>query len=86
MLNLLNQANEFPGPERTADIIATAIAENSGGLQGFYMFRIVWTSPTQILEMLAALRTRHPEIDFEVLDIGTFYRRAGERLAAGPAA
>ncbi len=85
VLNLLNEANEFPGPERTADIIATAIAENSGGLRGFYLFRIVWTSPTQILEMLAALRARHPQLDIEVLDLGTFYRLAGERLAAGPA-
>lgn len=84
VLNLLNHANEFPGPERTADIIAQAIAENSGGLSGFYMFRIVWTSPSQVIDMLERLRRKQPEKDFEVLDIHTFFALAKARLAASP--
>lgn len=80
VLNLLNQANEFPGAEKTADIVAQGIAENSGGLQGFYFFRIVWQSPSAIIEMLDHLRRKHPEIDFEVLDVHTFFAMAGEHL------
>lgn len=80
VLNLLNHANEFPGPEKTADIVAAAIAENAGGLKGFYFFRIVWTSPSQVMAMLDVLRRKHPELDFEVLDIHSFYALAREKL------
>lgn len=82
VLNLLNQANEFPGAVKTAEIIAQAIGENSGGLSGFYFFRIVWTSPSQVMAMLDELRRRQPQLDIEVLDVHTFYALAGQKLAA----
>lgn len=80
VLNLLNEANEFPGAEKTADIIAQSIAENSGGLRGFYFYRIVWQSPSAIIEMLEHLRRKQPQLDIEVLDIHTFYAFAKEKL------
>jgi hypothetical protein len=80
VLTLLNEANEFPGPEKTADIIAQSIAENRGGLSGFHFYRIVWQGPSQIVQMLDVLRRKHPEIDFEVLDIHTFFAMAREHL------
>jgi len=80
VLNLLNEANEFPNIEKTADVVADAIATNSGGLKGFYFFRIVWVDPTQVLAMLEALHRRHPAIDFEVLDVHTFYELARQKL------
>jgi len=86
VLRLLNEANEFPGPEKTADIIANSIAENGNEKPGFYMYRIVWQNPTQIMAMLAALRTRHPGIDFEVLDIHTFFAMAKEHFSTREAA
>lgn len=80
VINLLNHANEFPGPKKTAEIIAEAIAQNAGGLRGFYFFRIVWTSPTQILQMLEELRRQQPGLNFEVLDVNTFYSLVRQRL------
>lgn len=85
VLNLLNQANEFPGAEKTADIIAQAIGENSGGLKGFYFFRIVWQSPSAVLDMLEHLRRKNPSLDIEVLDIHTFYALAAQALQQPPA-
>ena len=82
VLNLLNQANEFPGPEKTADIVAQAISENSGGLPGFYFFRIVWTSTSQVMAMLDELRQRQPQLDIEVLDVHSFYALARQKLVA----
>jgi hypothetical protein len=73
VLELINDANEFPGPEKTANLIAKAITGRGNHLPGFYFFRIVWTSPTQILDMLAALRRQHPALNFEVLDVYTFF-------------
>ena len=86
VLRLLNEANEFPGPEKTADIIANSIAENGNEKPGFYFYRIVWQNPTQILALLDALRTRHPDIDFEVLDIHTFFALAKEHYSTREAA
>ena len=80
VINLLNHANEFPGPQKTAKIVAEAIAENAGGLTGFYFFRIVWTSPSQVLAMLEELRLQQPALNFEVLDVHTFYSLVRQRL------
>lgn len=85
VVNLLNHANEFPGPEKTASIIAEAIGEQAGGLPGFYFFRIVWTSPTQILAMLAELRRQHPGLNAEVVDVHTFYSLVRQQLEKPPA-
>jgi hypothetical protein len=84
VINLLNHANEFPGPKKTAEIIAEAIAENAGGLTGYYFFRIVWTSPTQIVAMLEELRRQKPELKFEVIDVHTFYALVRQRLETAP--
>ena len=80
VLNLLNEANEFPDVEKTADVVANSIATHSGGLPGFYFFRIVWVDPSQVMAMLEVLHRRHPEIDFEVLDVHTFFALAKEKL------
>lgn len=80
VINLLNHANEFPGPKKTAEIIAEAIHQQAGGLPGFYFFRIVWTSPTNILDMLEELRRQQPGLNFEVLDVNTFYSLVRQKL------
>jgi hypothetical protein len=72
VVELINDANEFPGPEKTADLVAKAIKGRGNHVPGFYFFRIVWTSPTKVLEMLAALRRQQPTLDFELLDVHTF--------------
>ena len=72
-LELINDANEFPGPEKTAELVAKAIKSRGQKTPGFHFFRIVWTGPTQMLEMLAALRRQQPGLDFEVLDVHTFF-------------
>jgi hypothetical protein len=85
VINLLNHANEFPGPAKTATIVADAIAEQAGGLPGFYFFRIVWTSPTQIVAMLEELRRQRPALNVEVLDVHTFYSLVRQQLDTPPA-
>lgn len=73
MIELINDANEFPGVEKTADIVARAIQTRGHRKPGFYFVRIVWTSPTQVRDMLETLRKQHPELDLEVLDVHTFF-------------
>lgn len=73
VIELINDANEFPGVEKTADIVAKAIQTRGHHKPGFYFFRIVWTSPTQVRDMLETLSKQHPELDIEVLDVHTFF-------------
>jgi hypothetical protein len=73
IIELINDANEFPGVDKTASMVAKAIEDRGNHRPGFYFFRIVWTSPTQVLEMLAELRRQQPAMDFEVLDVHTFF-------------
>lgn len=73
IIELINDANEFPGVEKTARIVAKAIENRGHRKPGFYFFRIVWTSPTQVRDMLATLKRQHPEFNVEVLDVHTFF-------------
>lgn len=73
VVELINDANEFPGPEKTAALVAKAIQDRGSHRPGFYFFRIVWASPTQVLEMLASLRRQQPAMEFEVLAPHTFF-------------
>lgn len=73
VVELINDANEFPGSEKTANLVAKAIEDRGNHRPGFYFFRIVWASPTQVIDMLAALRRQQPTLDFEVLDVHTFF-------------
>lgn len=73
IIELINDANEFPGVEKTADIVAKAISKRGHHKPGFYFLRIVWTSPTQVRNMLETLQKQHPELNLEVLDVHTFF-------------
>ncbi|MDD2764853.1 MAG: GxGYxYP family putative glycoside hydrolase [Opitutaceae bacterium] len=73
ILELINDANEFPGVEKTAGIMSHAITTRGGQIPGFYFFRIVWTNPTNIADTLAALHRQRPDLNFEVLDPYTFF-------------
>jgi hypothetical protein len=71
--NLINDACNFAGPEQTADILYAHLKDRPKDAPGFYFFRIVWVGPSDILKTLAALRSKHPELDCEVVDPYTFF-------------
>jgi hypothetical protein len=73
VVELINDVNEFPGPEKSAALMANAIKSRGHRPPGFYFFRIVWASPSQVLKMFALLRHQEPTLDFEVLDVHTFF-------------
>jgi hypothetical protein len=70
---LINDACNFAGVEQTADIMARAIAARGSKAPGFYFFRIVWVNPTNIIDTLAALRRKRPDLTIEALDPHTFF-------------
>ena len=61
-----------------------SIAIRARGAQkpGFYFFRIVWTGPSKVIDTLATLRRKHPDLDIEVVDPYTFFRLFKEHQSA----
>lgn len=70
---LINDACNFANPKQTSDILHNAILWRGNDRPGFYFFRIVWTSPSSILEALEVFRKEHPDIPIEVVDPHTFF-------------
>jgi hypothetical protein len=74
VMELLNHACNAAGRvEETADIFAKTIRDRGNQRPGFYLFRVVWVSPTAMAEAFAALRKRRPDLDFEVVGPRTFF-------------
>jgi hypothetical protein len=73
VMELINNACNFAGPDKTADSLAGAIKERGNKIPAFYFFRMVWINPTNIADTLAALHRKRPNLDFELLDPHTFF-------------
>jgi hypothetical protein len=70
---LLNDTCNSREPEQTADIIVRVIMSRGNKVPGFYFFRTTWVSPSNIVDSVAALHRKHPDLKFEVLDPHTFF-------------
>ena len=73
VIELINNACNFAGTEQTADLVSGAIRDRGNKVPGFYLFRMVWVNPQDVVETLAALRRKRPDLNFEVLDPHTFF-------------
>ncbi len=60
-------------PEYTAGEIYKAVKGRRQNEPGFYYFRCVWVSPTQVKASLELFAKQHPEEPFEVVDLYTFF-------------
>jgi hypothetical protein len=61
-------------PEYTAGEIYKAVKQQRQKNEpGFYDFRCVWVSPTQVKASLDLFAKQHPEEPFEVVDLYTFF-------------
>ncbi len=59
--------------EAAASAFYDAIRRRKRDEPGFYNFRCVWVSPSQVKAALELLRRQHPEEPFEVVDLYTFF-------------
>jgi len=60
--------------DQESDAISGSIPLKSPGKPAFYFFRIVWTSPSQVIETIELLKKKRPELDIEVVDPYNFFR------------
>jgi len=72
--NLINNACNFDSPEQAAAILGACLQGQPAGSPGFYLFRVVWTGPTQIIDTVGRVREARPDLDLEVVDPYTFFR------------
>lgn len=70
---LINNTCNYVNPEQTAKAMFGAMKDRKSTIPGFYFFRIVWTSPSAIIESLEVFRKNHPEIPLELTDPYTFF-------------
>jgi hypothetical protein len=69
----LNDACFCKDSKTRAEIIYNTIQTQGAAKPGFYLFRIVWTSPSEVIESMKILRDSHPDINFEVVDPYNFF-------------
>jgi hypothetical protein len=70
---LLNHTCNHTSPKQTADSMFSAIREHGKTRPGFYLYRIVWVSPTAVIDSLDVFRKEHPDMPVEVLDPYSFF-------------
>ena len=67
----------------SADAIAALVKGRPAGTPGFYFMRAIWLPPSKIVGVMDALRKRHPEVDFEVVDPYTQFDLLKQHLQPG---
>lgn len=60
--------------EWSADVMAGDIKKREPGKPGFYYYRCVWVTPTQIQAVLDTFRKKNPAEEIEVIDLQTFFK------------
>ena len=63
----------FDSPRGAALLMDAAIKARAGKSHGYYLFRMVWISPSYVSDILESLAREDPGLDMEVLDPATFF-------------
>lgn len=73
VMDLHNHANEFKSVGEAAKAMSDAIPTGEP-TPAFHFFRIVWTSPSNVIAGIEELKRIRPELDIEVTDPYTFFK------------
>lgn len=73
VMDLHNHACEFKSIEEAAKAMSSAIPATEA-TPSFHFFRIVWTSPSNVIAGIEALKRIRPELDIEVTDPYNFFK------------
>lgn len=74
VMELINDACNFSNAETESEIMSNAINARPSDKPAFYLFRIVWTSPSDVIETIELLKSKRPDLDIEVADPYNFFR------------
>ena len=73
VIELINNACNFYNAEQTAHEMSVSIPASDDQIPKYYFFRIVWTSPNQVISAINRLKEIRPELDIEVIDAYNFF-------------
>ena len=91
ILNIVNDASlifdgagNFLGSNHAADLLSGAISCRGSKEPGFYLFRIAWLNPANIMETLKTLKKKRPDLHIELLDPRSFFALYKKSLPPPP--
>jgi hypothetical protein len=70
---LINEGWDLTRPEVAAERIHAQISKRPADEPAFLVNRVVWISPTDVVRTFDALKAKHPEDKFELVDIQSFF-------------
>jgi hypothetical protein len=73
VIELINNAANFHNAEQTAKEMSSSIPQSTDETPKYSFFRIVWTSPNQVISAISRLKEMRPELDIEVIDAYNFF-------------
>lgn len=71
---LINEAWDFANPEATAEMVHHRVASRPADEPAFLIYRVVWTTPTEVFRVFDALKAKRPQARFELIDVQNFFR------------
>ena len=74
VMELINSACNFSSIEQTANAMSDSMPATPEGKSAFHFFRIVWTSPGQVIDSIELLKKKRPELNIEVPDPYNFFK------------
>lgn len=72
--NLLNMVGQIGDPASAANAMSSAIPYNAWNTKPFYLFRIVWSSPSSVIDAINILKNNRTDLDIEVVDPYNFFK------------
>ncbi len=72
--NLINVVGQISDINAAASAMSRVIPPASMGGTPFYMFRIVWSWPSQVVDVIDALKNKRSDLDIEVVDPYNYFK------------
>ena len=73
VMELLNAANPPMDTDTRVSILSSCIPKAVGDKPRYFFFRIVWTTPTEVIRFTEKLKAQRTDLDIEVLDAYNFF-------------
>lgn len=74
VINLLNVVGQISDNNAAADAMSRSMPYVPSGTTSFYMFRIVWSWPNQVIDAINLLKSKRSDLDIEIVDPYNFFK------------
>ncbi len=71
--NLINVVGQISDIDAAANAMSNAIPQELPGTTSFYIFRIVWSWPNQVVDVINTLKNNRSDLDIKVVDPYNFF-------------